>query len=132
MLPVFAALDLLPAQTLAKVGMLYEHSGTFGGAQIVDSSYVKASLTAVNIPNGESGGVQKRYGYLWWLRNLDGMGDFSMEGMRGQFVIVVPKEELLIVRLGVKEWDKPSERFKSLSLYPTIVRSAVGVWGDKQ
>lgn len=120
------------AKDIAKIGMLYEHQGAVGDQQLVDSFYVKQSVTPVNLPNAERGGVQNHYGYLWWLRNVDGVGDFSMEGMRGQFVMVVPKEELIVVRLGVKEWDKSGERFKALSLYPTILRSVLGLWGTKQ
>jgi len=45
---------------------------------------------------------------------------------------VVPKEELIVVRLGVKEWNKSRERFKTLTLYPTILRSVLGLWGTKR
>jgi hypothetical protein len=94
---------------------------------------VKEAITPVMIPNAERGGKpQNHYGYLWWLRNVDGVGDFSMEGMRGQYIIVIPKEDIVIVRLGVKEWYKTSERFKQPTLYPTIVRSVLGVWGEKR
>jgi CubicO group peptidase (beta-lactamase class C family) len=118
---------------LAKVGLLYKHQGVADGKQLVDSAYVKDAITPVMIPNAERGGKpQNHYGYLWWLRNVDGVGDFSMEGMRGQYIIVIPKEDIVIVRLGVKEWYKTSERFKQPTLYPTIVRSVLGVWGEKR
>jgi hypothetical protein len=45
---------------------------------------------------------------------------------------VIHKEDFVFVRLGVKEWYKTSERFKQPTLYPTIVRSVLGVWGEKR
>ncbi len=118
------------AKDLARVGMLFEHSGNWQGQQIVDSAYVKQSLTPVQLPDTK-GKTFMGYGYLWWLRNVDNVGDYSMEGMRGQYISVIPNENLIIVRLGVKDWYKSKDRFKSITLYPTIVRSVLGVWGNQ-
>ena len=42
------------------------------------------------------------YGYGWWLYNYNGKKVFTMNGHRGQFVIVFPEEDIIIVRLGDK------------------------------
>ncbi len=120
------------ARDLAKVGMLYKHHGNANGMQILDSSYVSEALTPVHLPNGEKEGrPQKHYGYSWWMHNVD--EDFHMDGLKGQYVIVLPKDDIVIVRLGKRDWYKSSQRFKSggPSLYPQIVRSVRAVWSEK-
>jgi CubicO group peptidase (beta-lactamase class C family) len=119
------------AHDLAKVGMLYEHFGNTHGTQVVDSSYVKAAIQPVNIPNEEKDGKpQNHYGYSWWTQNVD--NDFHMDGMRGQYVIVLPKEDMIVVRLGKKDWYKASKRFKpeTPNFYALIIRKVRETFGN--
>jgi CubicO group peptidase (beta-lactamase class C family) len=114
------------ARDIARIGLLYEHFGNWKGTQIVDTSYVKASLTPINIPDGERGDsiICKRYGYLWWLRNTDGKGDYAADGMKGQYVGTLPDKDIIFVRLGKRDWYKNGGRFgKFPFLYSQIVRS---------
>jgi len=55
---------------------------------------------------------QGRYGAHWWL-DIAGPGSFSANGYEGQFIVVVPQRDLVLVRLGksraevqdrVKQW----------------------------
>jgi CubicO group peptidase (beta-lactamase class C family) len=119
------------AHDLAKLGMLYEHDGNVNGVQVVDTAYVKQSLTAVNIANAEEKGtIQKEYGLLWWLKNTDGISDFAMEGMSGQYVSVIPEQHLIFVRLGERDWLSRKDRFKGSHLYKRILHSVLGKWGN--
>ena len=114
------------ARDIARIGLLYEHMGNWQGLQIVDTSYVKASLTPIHIPDGERGDsvICDRYGYLWWLRNTDGKGDYAADGMKGQYVGTIPDKDLIFVRLGKRDWYKAGQRFKNFPfLYKQIVRS---------
>ena len=114
------------ARDIARIGLLYEHMGNWHGLQIVDTSYVKASLTPIHIPDGERGDsvICDRYGYLWWLRNTDGKGDYAADGMKGQYVGTIPDKDLIFVRLGKRDWYKAGQRFKNFPfLYKQIVRS---------
>ena len=114
------------ARDIARIALLYEHFGNWHGQQIVDSSYVRASLTPINIPNGERGDsvICRHYGYLWWLRNTDGKGDYAADGMRGQYIGVLPDKDIIFVRLGKRDWYKNGQRFgKFPFLYKEIVRS---------
>ena len=45
------------------------------------------------------------YGYGWWLYNYNEKKVFTMNGHRGQFVIVFPEEDIIIVRLGDKNQE---------------------------
>lgn len=114
------------ARDIARIALLYEHMGNWHGLQIVDTSYVKASLSPINIPDGEYGDsiICKRYGYLWWLRNTDGKGDYAADGMKGQYIGTLPDKDIIFVRLGERDWYKTGQRFKNFPfLYNKIVRS---------
>jgi CubicO group peptidase (beta-lactamase class C family) len=41
-----------------------------------------------------------QYGYGWWLNNYLGKKMYYMRGHLGQFCIVVPEDNIIIVRLG--------------------------------
>jgi CubicO group peptidase (beta-lactamase class C family) len=114
------------ARDIARIALLYEHFGNWHGLQIVDTSYVRASLTPIHIPDGEKGDsvICDRYGYLWWLRNIDGKGDYAADGMKGQYIGTLPDKDIIFVRLGKRDWYKNGGRFKPFPfLYKQIVRS---------
>ena len=88
-----------PARDWAKVGLLYLNMGNWFGNQIIDSSWVAASVRAVP----ESGG---EYGYQFWLNQSGKFKNYSpesywMNGYQGQQVSMHPEENLVVVRLGV-------------------------------
>lgn len=87
------------ARDFARFGKLYLQHGKWNGKQILDSSFVAKSLTPrfKNAP---------QYGYGWWLDSFKNKKVFYMRGHLGQYVIVVPEDNLIIVRLG--NHDKPS------------------------
>ena len=114
------------ARDIARIALLYEHLGNWHGQQLVDSAYVRASLSPVNLPDGERGDsvITRRYGYLWWLRNTDGLGDYAADGMKGQYIGTLPDKDIIFVRLGKRDWYKNGGRFgKFPFLYQEIVRS---------
>ncbi len=47
---------------------------------------------------------QGRYGAHWWLDNA-GEGSFSANGYEGQFTVIVPQKDLIIVRHGATDAD---------------------------
>jgi len=87
------------ARDFARFGKLFEHYGNWEGNQILDTSYVKKSLS----PRLAS---TPYYGYSWWLSNYKGKKIAYMRGVLGQYVIIVPEDNLIIVRLGEKR-EKP-------------------------
>lgn len=88
-----------PARSWAKVGMLYLNKGNWFGNQIIDSSWVAASVVAVPESHGE-------YGYQFWLNQGGKYENYSrnaywMNGYQAQQVAIHPEENMVIVRLGV-------------------------------
>ena len=81
------------AKDFARFGKLYLNNGKWNGNQILDSAFIKKSITPRFSESPE-------YGYGWWMHNHLGKALYYMRGHLGQFVIVIPEDELIIVRLG--------------------------------
>lgn len=81
------------ARDFARFGKLYLQHGKWNGKQLLDSSFVAKSVT----PRFKE---SLEYGYGWWLCNYKSKKVFYMRGHLGQYVIVVPEDDLIIVRLG--------------------------------
>lgn len=81
------------ARDFARFGKLFLHNGNWNGKQLLDSAHVQKMITPrfTNSP---------QYGYGWWLHNYLGKQIYYMRGHLGQFVIVVPEDDIIIVRLG--------------------------------
>ena len=79
------------AKDFARFGKLYKDHGKWNGRQIIDSAFVAKSITPRFAPE---------YGYGWWLSKKDGKSFFMMRGHLGQYVIVEPDDNVIIVRLG--------------------------------
>ncbi len=81
------------ARDFARFGKLYKNKGNFNGKQILDTAFVEKSVVS-RFP------TYKDYGYGFWLSDYMGKKIFYMRGHLGQFVIVIPEDDLIIVRLG--------------------------------
>jgi CubicO group peptidase (beta-lactamase class C family) len=83
------------ARDFARFGKLYKQFGKWNGQTILDSSFVVKSINPrfKNAP---------QYGYGWWLSEFKNKKIFYMHGHLGQYVIVIPEDDLIIVRLGNK------------------------------
>jgi CubicO group peptidase (beta-lactamase class C family) len=96
---------LATARDWARFGMLYLNDGVVGGKRILPEGWVKYSASAT--PNAWVG-----YGAGFWTNLGDSFGAryrtehgwprdaFFAKGTIGQYVIVIPSERLVIVRLG--------------------------------
>lgn len=81
------------ARDFARFGKLYEHFGNWNGRQLLDSTFVAKSIK----PRFEE---SPQYGYGFWLSDYRDKNIFYMRGILGQYVIVIPNDHLIIVRLG--------------------------------
>jgi CubicO group peptidase (beta-lactamase class C family) len=82
---------------LAKIGYLMMNGGQWEGEQIVSKEWVEQS-TKPSIAFNEIRG----YGYQWWIPHHEGDQTkiFAGNGYGGQFLIVVPEEDLIVVFIG--------------------------------
>ncbi|MCB4807368.1 beta-lactamase family protein [Tamlana sp. 62-3] len=81
------------ARDFARFGKLYKDHGKWNGKQLLDSSFVKKSIT----PRFKG---SPEYGYGWWIKDIGDKHFFMMRGHLGQYVLVEPNDNLIIVRLG--------------------------------
>lgn len=81
---------------MARFGYLYLNKGEWDGEQIVPSDWVVAS-TSPQTETGRAGG--EHYGYNFWLtKTKAGYDEYSAMGDRGQYIIVVPELNLIVIQ----------------------------------
>jgi CubicO group peptidase (beta-lactamase class C family) len=100
------------AKDFARFGKLYKDYGKWNGQQLLDSTFVVKSVTPRFNESPE-------YGYGWWLKEQNEKSFFMMRGHLGQYVIVQPEDNVIIVRLGhQKSSDEGEPTFtKDISVY---------------
>lgn len=86
----------------AKFGLLYLYKGNWNGDQIFDPEWAKYVSTPTNGSNG-------KYGAHFWLNAEGRYPDvpkdlYSCNGFQGQWVLIIPSKELVIVRTGLVEY----------------------------
>jgi CubicO group peptidase (beta-lactamase class C family) len=84
----------MSSRDMAKIGYLYLRNGKWNGKQIVSQKWVEESTEKQieNIANESNG-----YGYQWWM---DSFGGYSARGVGGQFILVMPDLDMVIVFQG--------------------------------
>ena len=95
----------LSARDLARFGQLYLQRGTWNGRRLISPEWIAASTR----PRSDFGGG-RGYAWLWWTYAAGSMGDryptlnkvntYAGSGTGGQFVLVVPEAELVLVHRG--------------------------------
>jgi CubicO group peptidase (beta-lactamase class C family) len=79
------------ARDFAKLGQLLLQDGQWGGKQLLD----KAFIERMRKPD-----LQPYYGHSLWMDWTYKHPFYSLQGHQGQYVIVVPSLQLVVVRLG--------------------------------
>ena len=92
------------AETMAKLGLLLLNEGNWNGEQLVSADYVKAACSRL-IDGGAKETVpatdgNQGYGYQVWQSKWP--GSYRADGAMGQYTVVVPQEDLVVVILGMK------------------------------
>ncbi|MFX1512758.1 MAG: serine hydrolase domain-containing protein [Promethearchaeota archaeon] len=80
----------LTSRDMAKLGYLYLNNGTWGNKSLISKEWVNKSTTG-----HISTQFNSNYGYQWWVLNSRGI--YFASGIKGQNVIVFPKENVIVV-----------------------------------
>lgn len=109
------------ARDLARIGLLYLQGGVWNGKRLLSEDWIEFVTTPApaSAPNGNN------YGGQFWLVPDDRQdvpkSAFSTSGNRGQYVIVVPTHDTVIVRRGLdygeqgfNRWDLAREVLKAI------------------
>ena len=110
------------ARDLARFGLLYLNGGVWDGERLISEEWIDFTRT----PAPSTADIGNQYGGQWWLvpDNRDDVPKtaYSTAGNRGQYVVVVPSHDLVIVRRGLDygrqgfdRWDLTREVLKAFS-----------------
>ena len=109
------------ARDLARLGLLYLQKGMWNGERLLSEEWIDF----VRTPAPATAGRGSQYGGQWWLvpdNRTDVPKDaYSTAGNRGQYAIVVPSHDLVIVRRGLDfgrqgfdRWELTREVLKAI------------------
>jgi CubicO group peptidase (beta-lactamase class C family) len=111
-----AGVGLTPHDML-KIGQLYLNKGMYNGVRIVSEEWInKASTFKITTNNVEPFGPG--YGYFWWIGNTGSHGYFFSNGYGGQFIVVVPDLNLIVV--ATNAWSYLPTSTTNQDWYSTI------------
>jgi CubicO group peptidase (beta-lactamase class C family) len=118
----------MSARDFARFALLYLHGGNWKGTEVVPAAWVKASTTPYS--DTPSGG----YGYLWWTgASASGArqeivlprSSFWAEGHLGQYAVVVPSLDLIVVnRLDERVTKRVIHKRQMAELVRLVVEAA--------
>jgi CubicO group peptidase (beta-lactamase class C family) len=109
------------ARDWARLGLLYLRDGIWDGRRILPAGWVDFTRTVANAANNGTYGAhfwsvaRPAAGQFQPLR--PGIEAFQMNGNGGQFVVVVPDRDLVVVRLGemhATSWPDLNDRLAAL------------------
>ena len=114
------------ARDLARFGLLYLQGGVWDGERLISEEWIDF----VRTPAPATAASGNFYGGQFWLVPDDRTGvpkdAYSTSGNRGQYVVIVPSHDLVIVRRGLdhgrqgfNRWDMTREVLKAFAAMPT-------------
>jgi len=110
------------ARDLARLALLYLNEGLWDGEQILPKEWIDF----VRTPAPSTSPRGNFYGGQWWLvpdNRTDLPQDaYSTSGNRGQYAIVVPSYDLVIVRRGL-DWLPGRHRFSRWDLAAEVLKA---------
>ncbi|PLW81368.1 serine hydrolase [Kineobactrum sediminis] len=118
---IFSSQVYTNARDLARFGLLYLNNGVWNGERLVSQEWIEFSRTPApaSVERGSD------YGGQWWLvpegRRDISTDAYSSKGNRGQYTVVLPSHNLVIVRRGLdygsqgfSPWDLTREVLKAM------------------
>lgn len=108
-------MELTPRQML-RIGEMYLQGGRANGRQVLPAAWIEASFQ----PHTESTREEGRfYGYGWWLRDMAGFETPYAWGYGGQFILLVPELELVVVTTS-SSYPGPDRRRHTRRMYDLV------------
>jgi CubicO group peptidase (beta-lactamase class C family) len=89
------------ARDFARLGLLVLHEGKVNGIQIVPKDFITQMVQTPKMATDDHV-INMRYGWHIWVYKNQGKPVHYFRGLKGQYVIVLPHLNRVIVRLGEK------------------------------
>ncbi|PYE80225.1 beta-lactamase [Winogradskyella epiphytica] len=102
----------LKAEYLAKIGVLFLNKGKWNGKQIVSEHWVTTSTSPLLKDVKPQWQNVTGYGYQWWIPEYTDNGKtniYSANGYGGQYLMIAPEHNLIIVFNGWNINDEPEK-----------------------
>ena len=112
----------LSSRDFAKIGLLYLNDGVWNDQQILREEWVKLTMS----PDILIEGSNRKYGFQWWFipfpsdhsnpyKDGEEKWIFSGSGYGGQYLLVIPEHDLVVVFNGWNVFDIPRPTIEYLS-----------------
>ena len=101
------------ARDFARFGLLYLRDGIWDGERLLPEGWVDYARTPTPTD------PERGYGAHWWLAT-DGSGIFNASGYKGQYIVVAPAWDVVLVRTGDSE---PEQRGAVITALAELVRT---------
>ena len=103
------------ARDFARIGQLICDSGRIHNQQIIHPDYFREMTKPANHLLYQNKSVDF-YGLHWWLTRWNHLDIVYARGIKGQYIITIPSEKIIIVRLGndrsdIYQGNHPSDLF---------------------
>ncbi|MBP2026147.1 serine hydrolase domain-containing protein [Peptoniphilus stercorisuis] len=76
----------LSLRDMARFGLLYERKGIWNNEEIIPKNYIEDSIKYHHY----------NYGYLFWLKEIDGYFTFSAKGFGGNIITIIPEKNIVV------------------------------------
>jgi len=120
----------MSARDLARFALLYLHQGNWAGHEIVPQRWVQESTRAYS-----KAATGQGYGYLWWVGFVGAAiapivnlpeGSFLAEGAGGQYALVVPALDLVVVHRVDRDTPFTEPSLRSIGRLFWLILKAAG------
>jgi CubicO group peptidase (beta-lactamase class C family) len=120
----------MSTRDLARFALLYLHGGNWAGRRVVPREWVQESTRAHSIS-----GYGPGYGYLWWTGFLGDAiapsvtlpeGSFMAQGAGGQYALVIPALDLVVVHTVDRDTDAPNPSMRGVGRLLWLILKAAG------
>jgi CubicO group peptidase (beta-lactamase class C family) len=88
------------ASDFAKVGQLVLNKGLWNGERVISEDYLKEATTPAYYLKDKEGKPVDFYGYQIWTAYYKNHDIIFFRGILGQYTIMIPDENIVIIRLG--------------------------------
>ena len=99
------------ARDLARIGQVYLNKGRINDEQVISEAWIQKSFTNYADSSKSFRTLNEYteigYGYCWWLLDYQGHNIYTARGKGGQYVMVIP--ELNAVVVIIQEWNLKKE-----------------------
>lgn len=96
---------------MARIGQVYLNKGKVGSLQVLSEDWIKKSFANYTSSSSEFRIVgdftEVGYGYGWWLLDYQGHEIFTARGKGGQYLMVIPEIDAVVV--FIQEWNLKKE-----------------------